>query len=122
MPVAILARLSRTVPLLIALAALAVILYFVVSYVRTPARAKEVLVEVFTVLCSAITIFSAVVSLYAVLDGNDAVFDLGVCFMAVGVVGLVATRICHHVFVKHNPHYAERARRARVIKRWPWKR
>lgn len=122
MPVAILARLSRTVPLLIALAALAVILYFVVSYVRTPARAKEVLVEVFTVLCSAITILFAVISIYAVLDGNSAVFDLGVCFMAVGVVGLVVTRVSHRAFVKHNPHYAEKARRARIIKRWPWKR
>ena len=51
------ARLSRSVPLLVALVLLALIIYFVVSWRSSPTRAKEVLIRVFTVLCSALAIF-----------------------------------------------------------------
>lgn len=101
----LLARLSRSVPLLLALIALAVIVYFVVSWRSSPTRAKEVLIRLFTVLCSALTIIFALVSLYALADGNQAVLELAASFAAVGALGLVVTLICRWRFKKNHPHY-----------------
>lgn len=61
-------------------------------------------------------------SLYALLEGNGAVLELGVSCLAVGLVGLGVTRWCRHVFVKNHPHYKDASQRARVIRRWPWSR
>lgn len=43
-----LARLSRVVPLLIIMAVAAGLIYVVVTYRHSPARAKEVLIKIFT--------------------------------------------------------------------------
>ena len=98
-------RLSRSLPLVIALIILAIVLYFVISYLRSPMKAKEMLVKVFLVLCSAISVFFILASLYAVLDGNEPVLELAASFAGVGVVGLLITLICRAVFLKHHPHY-----------------
>lgn len=100
------ARLSRSIPLVIALILLALIVYFVVKWKRSPAKAKEVLIKLFMVICSAISIFFVLVSLYALLDSNDPVFELALSFCLVGVIGLIITLICRYRFLKHNPHYA----------------
>ncbi len=115
-------RLSRIVPLLIILAVIAAVIYLFVSYTRSPARAKEVLIKVFTVLCSVISAAFLVVTLYALLDGNMAVVDLAACFLAVGLIGLGVTQLCRYIFMKHNPHYREKAQKARILRRWPWQR
>ena len=93
------AGLSRSLPLLIALIVLALAIYAFVSWRRTPTRAKEILIKVFFVLCSAITVFFALATIYAVLD-------LAASCMVVGVLGLAVTMVCRHVFRKHHPHYA----------------
>lgn len=118
----LLARLSRIVPLAIALAVLAGIIYLVVAARRSPARAKEVLISVFTWLCSAIIAFFGIVSLYALAEGNEAVLDLAASLFAVGLVGLAVTRWCRHRFIKRNPHYKDARQSAKVIGRWPWSR
>ena len=107
--IGLVARLSRSLPLVIALVVLAFVIYFVVSYRRTPTRAKEVLIQVFTVICSIISIFFILASLYALLDGNQAVFELAASFAGVGVVGLIITLICKYFFKKHHPHYKYKA-------------
>lgn len=112
--IGLVARLSRSVPLIIALVVLALVIYFAVSYARSKARAKEVLIQVFTVLCAAIAAVFALISLYAVADGNQPVLELAASFAAVGLVGLIITRICAAVFKRHNPHYAQRAQKATV--------
>lgn len=112
--IGLIARLSRSVPLIIALVALAIIIYLVVTYVHSKARAKEVLIRVFTVLCSAIAIFFALVSLYAIVDSNQPVLELAASFAGVGVVGLLITLICRYFFKKHNPHYSRKAQKATV--------
>lgn len=99
------ARLSRSIPLLIALALLAVIVYFFVSWRSSPTRAKEVLIRLFTVLCSALSIFFVLASLYALADNNQPVLELAISFAAVGVLGLVITLICRWRFKKNHPHY-----------------
>ena len=85
------AGLSRSLPLLIALVVLALAIYAFVSWRRTPTRAKEVLLKVFFVLCSAISIFFALATIYAVLDDNTPVLELAASCMVVGVAGLVVT-------------------------------
>lgn len=103
----IIAGLSRSLPLAIALVVLAVAIYFVIAWRRSPARAKEVLIKVFTVLCSAIAVFFALASVYAVVDNNTPVLELALSFMGVGIVGLGITLVCRHFFRKHNPHYKD---------------
>ena len=118
----LLARLSRIVPLLVLLALVAAVVYLVVSYRRSPARAKEVLIQAFTWICGILAAFFGIVSLYALFEGNGAVLDLAVSFMAVGLVGLVVVLCCNYAFLKHNPNYKKKPQKARVHYRWPWKR
>ena len=101
----LIAGLTRSLPLLIALIVLAIVIYAVVSWRRTPTRAKEVMIKVFLVLCTAIAAFFALASIYAVVDGNEPVFELAISCAVVGVVGLIVTLICRYVFRKHHPHY-----------------
>lgn len=103
----LIAGLSRSLPLLIALAVLALVIYGVISYVRTPVKAKEVLIKIFTVLCAVLSIFFALASLYSVADNNTPVLELALSCMAVGLIGLIVTRICAYFFKKHHPHYIE---------------
>lgn len=112
--IGLIARLSRSIPLIIILVILAVVIYFVVTYLRSKARAKEVLIAVFTVLCSVIIAFFGIVSLYALFEGNEPVLELAASFAGVGVVGLIITLICRHFFKKHNPHYKWKAEKARI--------
>ncbi len=118
----LLARISRIVPLLLILAVVAAVVYLVVAYRRSPARAKEVLIFVFTWLCGIIAAFFGVVLLYALFESNEGVADLGGSFMAVGLIGLAVTRICAYRFIKRNPHYKEKRQEAKVHRRFPWER
>ena len=99
------AGLSRSLPLIIALVVLAVVIYLVMSWWKTPTRAKEVMIKVFLVLCSAIAIAFLLISGYAVLDHNTPVLELALSCAAVGVVGLLITLVCRYVFRKNHPHY-----------------
>lgn len=101
----LIAGLTRSLPLLIGLIVLAIAIYAFVSWRRTPTRAKEVMIKVFLVLCTAIAAFFALASLYAVIDGNEPVFELAISCAVVGVVGLVITLVCRYFFRKHHPHY-----------------
>ncbi len=103
--VRLLVILSRSLPLVIALAVLAIAIYFFVSWRHSPTRAKEMLIKVFLVVCSAIAVFFALASIYAILDNNVPVLELAASCAVVGAVGLVITLICRHFFKKHHPHY-----------------
>ena len=63
-----LARLSRVVPLLIVMAVAAGLIYVVVTYRHSPARAKEVLIKIFTWFNGVVVGFFALVSVYAFFD------------------------------------------------------
>lgn len=114
--IGLIARLSRSIPLVIALILLAIIIYFVVKWRRSPARAKEILIKVFTILCSAILIAFVLISIYALIDNNMAVFELAASFALVGLLGLIITLICRYVFLKHNPNYRKKPMKAKTIK------
>ena len=117
-----LARLSRIVPMIILLGVVALIIYLVVTYRHSPARAKEVLIRVFTWLTGIISGFFALASVYAYFDDAPAVLDRTVSFMAVGLVGLAITRLCNWRFLKNNPHYRQKRLAATTRRRWPWSR
>ena len=106
---AIFARLMQSLPLIIALIVLAVVVYFVVSWLRSPERAKEVLIKLFTVLTGVLSIFFALASLYALLEGNGNVLELTGSFLAVALVALGITRVCRWRFVKNHPHYKDKS-------------
>ena len=54
---ALVARLLQSLPLVIVLVILALVIYFVVSWARSPERAKEVLIKFFTVFNSILSIW-----------------------------------------------------------------
>lgn len=118
----LLARLSRIVPLVILLAVVAGVIYLVVTYRHSPARAKEVLIHVFTWVCGVISGFFALASVYAYFDHAPAVLDLTLSFMVVGLVGLAITRLCNGRFLKHHPNYRKKRLAATTQRRWPWQR
>lgn len=117
----LLARLSRVVPLAILLAVVAAVVYLVVTYRHSPARAKEVLITAFTWICGVLSAFFALASIYAFFDSAPAVLDLTLSFLAVTLVGLGVTRLCNRRFLKHNPSYRKKRLAATTHRRWPWR-
>lgn len=111
----VLVRLFRSLPLVVALAVLAVVVYFVVSWRRSPNRAKEVLIKLFTVLTCALTAFFALGTLYAWADGNMAVLELAAAFAVTSAIALVITRICRWRFVKNHPNYRWKPTRTKIL-------
>lgn len=119
------ARLSRIIPLLIILAVVAGIVYLVATYKYSPNRAKEILIKMFTVITGVLTAFFLLVCVYALIERNMAVFDLAFSFLLTAVIGLVVTRVCRYVFIKHHPSWAKkpmRTTKTSVRKRWTRKK
>ena len=114
------ARLSRIVPLLILLAVVAGIVYMVATYRYSPSRAKEILIKMFTCITGVLSAFFLLVTLYALLERNEAVLDLSASFLATTVIGLAVTRICNAVFLKHHPDYRHKPMKTTREARFPW--
>ena len=111
----ILARISRIVPLLVVMAVIAAVMYIVMSFRYSSNRAKATLITVFTWLNGIATIAFVLMALFALLDKNDVVVELGLSFAAVTLIGLGITRLCNHVFKKNHPEYGEEVAQATVI-------
>lgn len=101
----ILIRLLQSLPLVIFLVILAVVVYFVVSWLRSPRHAKAALIKLFTVLTIVLSVVFALASAYALLEHNGTVLELTASFLAIAVIALVITRICRWRFVKNNPNF-----------------
>ncbi len=112
---AIIARLLQSLPLVILLVVLALVIYFVVSWVRSPQRAKEVLIQFFTVFNIVLSAFFLLASAYAFFEGNQPVLELTGSFLVVAVLALVITRICRWRFVKNNPHYMDKSQKVTFL-------
>ncbi len=105
MPAMLAARLYRILPLLIILAILAVVIYMIVSWRHTPARAKEVLITVFTWIDWVSAVFFGLATAYAWLEGNAFVADF---FLTCAVTMLViqfGVFLAKRSFLKHHPNY-----------------
>ena len=90
----VLIRLVRAAPLVIFLAVIAVLVYALVSWARSPRRAKEVLVRLFLVLTMPLTMLFCLASAYAVFEGNEPVLELFSAFAAVSALALGVTCVC----------------------------
>lgn len=110
-------RLTQCLPLVIALAVVACIIYFVVAYTQSPNRAKEVLIKVFTMLNGILSIVFGLICLYCLAENNTGMAEFFGMFFAVVFVALAITRICRVLFVRHHPNYEFKARRAHVLHR-----
>ena len=118
----LLARLSRIVPLIIVLALVAGVVYVVAMFLYSPAKAKEILIKLFTFLMSVLSAFFALASLYALLEGNIDVLELTASFLATTLVGLAVTLLCRRTFIKHNPNYRKQTEKASGFKWWRFRR
>ena len=108
-------RLYRIIPLLVLLAIVAAIVYVIMSFRYSSERAKAALIKVFTWLTIALSVFFALITLYAVFEHNDTVIELAGSCLAVTVIGLVITRICNHVFRKNHPRYVDEVAKATIV-------
>lgn len=111
----IVVRLLQSLPLVILLIVLALVIYFVVSWLRSPTRAKEILIQFFTVITLVLSAFFLLASAYAFFESNWAVLELTGSFLVVSVLALAITRFCRWRFVKHNPHYKDKSMHVRFL-------
>ena len=112
---ALIVRLLQSLPLVIFLIVLAIVIYFVVSWLRSPTRAKEVLIQFFTVLNLILSSFFLLASAYALFEHNQPVLELTGSFLVVALVALAITRVCRWRFVKHHPHYKDKSVHVRFL-------
>ena len=108
-------RLYRILPLLVLLAVVAVVVYLIMSFRYSSERAKATLITVFTWLCGILSVFLAIVTLYALLEQNQPVIELAGSCLAVTVIGLIVTRICNYIFRKNHPRYGEDVAKATIV-------
>ena len=102
------ARIFQSLPLVIGLIVLALAIYFFVSWTKSPMRAKEILIKVFTVVSIVISAFFLLASAYALFEGNMAVLELTGMFLIIGLIALAITRFCRWRLIKNHPHYKDK--------------
>ena len=105
MPALIASRLYRIIPLLIILGIVALIIYFIASWRYTPARAKEILIALFSWINIGLSGFFFLATAYAALEGNWFVAEFFVWFLATTLLLWFITYLCKRTFLKHNPNY-----------------
>lgn len=106
---AILARILQSTPLVIALVVLAIVVYLFVAWLRSPLRAKEILIKLFTVLTIVLSVAFGLASLYAFAEHNMKVLEITGSFLVVALVALAITRFCRWRFVRNHPQYKNKA-------------
>lgn len=116
----LIATLSRSIPLVIALVILAIVAYFILQFKYSPPRAKSILIKMFLVITAGLSAIFALACLYALLEDNVAVLELFAAFLAVTVIGLVIVLVCRYRFLKHHPEYRKRAQRTQGTSTFPW--
>ena len=111
----VIVRLLRALPLLLTLAVLAGVVYALVSWRRSPNRAKEVLIKLFTGIGLTLTVFFCVATAYAWLENNQPVLEVAGAFAAVSALVLVVTRFCRWRFIKNHPNYRFKPSRVKFL-------
>lgn len=105
---AFLARLSRLIPLILIMGAVAVLLYYIVSYRRSQTQAKLLLIKISTVFNGVMSGIFALISLYALGERNIPVFEIFFsCFLLFFIV-LAITRVYNAVFLHKHPIYKKK--------------
>lgn len=118
----LLVRIMRMIPLIVFMLMLAAAIYLVVTFRHSPAKAKEVLIRVFTWFNALLIGFFGVASIYALFESNMPIFEIAISCSIVGAIGLCITLWCRHVFWKNNPGYKKKPMKATTKRRWPWQK
>ena len=108
-------RLYRILPLILVLAVIAIVAYFVLTWRYSSNKAKEVLIRVFTWITAIVSVFFGIVTLYAAFEQNVPVIELAGSCLAVGLIGLLITRICNRVFRKRHPNFRVVTEKATIV-------
>ena len=111
-------RILQSLPLVIALGVLAIVVYLVVSWRKSPTRAKEVLIKVFLVLTTVLSLLFLLATIYAVIEANVAVAELFGAFLVVSAIALAITLVCRARFHKNHPNYQYTPQKARTHSTW----
>ena len=111
-------RLTRIIPFVIFLAILAVVIYLIARFRFPSARAKQIVIDFFTVICVVLCIGLDVITLLTVLDKNTFAVEIFGSFLAAAVLGLIVVRICNWSFLKKYPQYKHRPDEAFVYTTW----
>lgn len=106
---AIIARILQSVPLVIALVVLAIVVYLFVAWLKSPLRAKEILIKMFTVITIVLSVIFGLASLYAFAESNVKVLEITGSFLVVALLALGITRLCRWRFVRNHPQYKNKA-------------
>ena len=88
---------------------LAIVVYVFVAWVKSPLRAKEILIKLFTVITIVLSVAFGLAPLYAFFEHNVKVLEITGTFLVVSLVALGITRICRWRFVKRHPQYKNKA-------------
>ena len=116
---ALIARLARSLPLVIALLVAAGVIYIVAAWRTSPNRAKLILIRAFMLICGAVIIFFLLAAGYAALEQNYVAVEIALTFALPGVIGLLITLIARHVFMRNHPQYEQAPVRAEYIQDRP---
>lgn len=108
-------RLYRILPLLVVLAVVAAAVYLIMSFRYSSERAKAVLIRVFAILCTVLSIIFALITLYALFEHNQPVIELFGSCLAVTAIGLAITAICNRIFKRNHPRYGEEVAQATIV-------
>ena len=108
-------RLYRILPFLVLLAIVIGIAYVVMSFRYTSDRAKAVLIKFLTWLFGILSAVLALITAYAAFERNEPVIELFGSCLAITIIGLAITRICHAVFRRRHPNYDEKATKATIV-------
>ena len=111
-------RIVQSLPLVIALCVVAAVIYFVVAWLRTPTRAKEILIKVFLVLTGALSAVFLLATVYSAIEGNQNTLEFFVALLAISAIALAITLVCRWRFRVNHPHYKYTPQRSRTKFRW----
>ena len=111
-------RLTRVAPFLAFLAVLAVVIYIIARFRFPSARAKQIVIDVFTVISVVLCVGLAFITLMTVLDSNMFAVELFGSFLVAALLGLLIVRLCNRSFLKKYPQYKHHPEDAFVYTGW----
>ena len=111
-------RLTRIVPFVGILIVLALVIYFVALFRFPNAKAKHIVIQFFTWVCSILSVVFLAITLYGCMDGNLFAIELFGSFLAVVLIGLIITLLVKWRFLKKFPQYKYKAQDAKVQTWW----
>ncbi len=101
-------RLTRIAPFAAFLVALAVLIYLIARFRFPSARAKQIVIDFFTVISVVLCIVLGIITLLTVLDNNIFAGELFGSFLVAALLGLIIVRVCNWRFLKKYPQYKHR--------------